>query len=115
MLTEYSCEVKDVFSGDDLVVFVNLQTEDLWLKKRIRLYGVDTPNAVSAADDTEAGKIRRMVKQLVRGKPGRLTVISKSMTSWVCNLLVETPSGMLDVNAHLRGLGYVFDRKNLKP
>lgn len=110
---EYSCEVRDVFSGDDLVVFVDLGIEDLWKKKRVRLLGVDTPNAVNAAEDTEAGRVRRQIRQIARGRRGILTVTSKNLNSWVGTLVVESPSspdGIINLNQLLVDQGYVFKR-----
>lgn len=110
---EYSCEVRDVFSGDDLVVFVDLGVEDLWKKKRIRLLGVDTPNAVNAGEDTEAGRIRRQIRQIARGRRGILTVASKNLSSWVGTLVVEAPTapnGVINLNQLLLEQGYVFKR-----
>lgn len=110
---EYSCEVRDVFSGDDLVVFVDLGIEDLWKKKRVRLLGVDTPNAVNAAEDTEAGRVRRQIRQIARGRRGILTVTSKNLNSWVGTLVVEAPNspdGTINLNQLLVDQGYVFKR-----
>ncbi len=89
----YIVEVHDVFSGDDLVVLVDLGVEDLWKRQRVRLAGVDTPNAVNAGPDTEAGKLRSYVRNLVRGRKAKLRVISRGANSWVVVLLVETPEG----------------------
>ena len=58
---EYPCEVREVFSGDDLIVMIDLGVENLFMKRRIRLHGVDTPNAVKEQKDTDAGKIRTLV------------------------------------------------------
>ena len=44
----YDAEVREVFSGDDLVVLVDLGVESLWKRQRVRLAGGDTPNAISA-------------------------------------------------------------------
>lgn len=110
---EYSCEIRDVFSGDDLVVFLDLGFEELWKKKRVRLYGVDTPNAVHAQEDSEAGRIRKQVRNLARGRRGIFTVTSKGLSSWVGTLVIESPSapgGVINLNQHLIDQGYVFKR-----
>ena len=110
---QYPCEVREVFSGDDLVVFIDLGVEGLWKRQRVRLAGVDTPNAVGAAEDTEAGRVRREIRQLARHRRGVLTVVSKSMNSWVCTLIVETSQvkeGAVSVNDWLIARGYVFKR-----
>lgn len=105
---QYACEVREVFSGDDLVVLIDLGVEGLWKRQRVRLHGVDTPNAVKAGEDTEAGKVRRRVRQIARGKRGIFTVVSRNMNSWVGTLEVESPSGAIDLNAMLIAEGYIF-------
>lgn len=110
---QFPCEVREVFSGDDLVVMVDLGIENLWKRQRIRLAGVDTPNAVGAPDDTEAGRIRKEIRTMTRGRRGVITVISRNLNSWVCSLVVEatgTPDGVVCVNDWLIGKGYVFKR-----
>lgn len=108
--TEFSCEVREVFSGDDLIALVDLGVENLWKKQRIRLSGVDTPNAINATGDTEAGQLRSLVRAMVRGRKGRLTIISRTTNSWICTLVVETPEGTVNVNDFLVAKGYQFKR-----
>lgn len=108
--TEYECEVKEVFSGDDLVALVNLEVENLWQKRRIRLSGVDTPNAIKAAPDSEAGKIRSEVRLMTRSKKATIQVVSRNQNSWVVVLLVETPSGPKNINEYLIERGYAYKR-----
>lgn len=107
---QYTCEVRDVFSGDDLVVLVDLGVEDLWKKQRVRLHGVDTPNAVHADEDTEAGRVRKHIRQLARNKRGILTVISQNRGSWVCVVVIESAEGAINLNELLKSQGYVFKR-----
>lgn len=109
--TEFPCEVKEVFSGDDLIVFVDLGVEGLFKRQRVRLAGVDTPNAVNAAESTEAGEIRREVRMLARHKKGRLTIVRRNTTSWVVELVVETPAGPVNLNKMLIERGYEFKEK----
>lgn len=112
---QYPCEVREVYSGDDLVVLIDLGVENLWRKTRVRLLGVDTPNAANAPDDSPAGKIRKAVRQLVKHRRGIFTVHSKSHNSWVGTLLVETPGtpgGVTNLNQHLISQGYVFERSS---
>lgn len=108
----YPCIVQDVFSGDDLIVFVDLGVNDIWLRKRVRLHGVDTPNAVNAAEDTDAGKIRREIRLLAKGRRGLISVVSKSPSSWVGVLVVEAPppTGQINLNEMLIEKGHVFKR-----
>ena len=106
----YTAEVREVFSGDDLVVLVDLGVEDLWRRKRVRLAGVDTPNAVNAGPDTEAGRLRSFVRSLARGRKAQLQVVSRGANSWVVILYIETPEGVINLNETLIQQGYQFKR-----
>lgn len=108
---EYPCEIREVFSGDDLIAMVDLGVENLFKRQRIRLAGVDTPNAVKAAGDTVAGQLRQVVRAFTRGRKGKLTVTSRNASSWVVVLVVETPDGEINVNEFLITQGYKFENK----
>lgn len=107
---EYACEVREVFSGDDLIALVDLGVENLWKRQRIRLAGVDTPPAINATGSTEAGQLRSYVRMLTRGRKGRLSLVSRNANSWVVTLVVETPEGPVNVNDILIARGYEFKR-----
>lgn len=106
----YLCEVREVFSGDDLIVLIDLGVDNLWKRQRVRLAGVDAPSAVNAAEGTEAGQVRRQVKQLVRYRRGEFTVQSKLANSWVGTLVVEATTGVVNLNEMLLAQGYVFKK-----
>jgi len=108
--TEYSCEVKEVFSGDDLIAMVDLGVENLFKKQRLRLSGVDTPNAISASGSTEAGQLRSFIRQMTRGRKSKITVVNRNTNSWVVVLVVEAPEGAVNVNDYLIANGYEFKR-----
>lgn len=107
---KYPCEVREVFSGDDLVALVDLGVENLWKKQRIRLHGVDAPNAIKAGPETDAGKIRQFVRNMTLKKRGQLYVVSKTMNSWVVVLEVQrdNTNQFLNVNEILIAQGYVY-------
>lgn len=107
---EYACEVREVFSGDDLIALVDLGVENLFKKQRLRLAGVDTPNAINATGTTEAGQLRTFIRNLTRNRKGKLTIVSRNTNSWVVILVVETPEGPVNVNDYLIGQGYQFKR-----
>jgi hypothetical protein len=108
---EYQCEVREVFSGDDLIAFVDLGVEGLFKRQRIRLHGVDTPPAINAAGDTVAGQIRSTVRSMTRGRKGKLTVVSRNANSWVVTLVVHTPQeGDVNINDFLIAQGYQFKK-----
>lgn len=114
----YPVEVKAVFSGDDLIVMADLRREDLWVRKRVRLVGVDTPNAVNAADSSEAGRVRKMVRDLVYNRRGVFTITSRVNRSWVGRLVVEAGpehGGVLDLNQYLIDKGYVYRSPVARP
>jgi endonuclease YncB( thermonuclease family) len=108
---EYSCEVREVFSGDDLIALIDLGVENLFKKQRIRLAGVDTPNAVKESGNTVAGQLRSLVRALTKSRKGRITVVGKNANSWVVTLVVETPEGSVNVNEYLIAQGYQFKGK----
>lgn len=115
---EFSCEVREVFSGDDLIVYIDLGVENLLKRQRVRLSGVDTPPAISARGETEAGQIRTYVRMLTRGKKARLVVIARNANSWVCQLFVTAPEGEVSINELLIAKGYKFEKKgpqNVQP
>lgn len=109
--TEYQCEVKEVYSGDDLIVHLDLEIEGLWKRQRVRLHGVDTPNGVRATPDSEAGKVRAEIRAMTRNRKAVIRVISRGTTSWIVILVVETPAGPKDINDYLIEKGYRFNRQ----
>jgi endonuclease YncB( thermonuclease family) len=108
----YFCEVREVFSGDDLIALVDLGVENLWKRQRLRLAGVDTPPAINALGDTEAGKLRSFVRTLVRGRRAQITIVSRNTNSWVVALVVETHEGWQNVNDILIARGYEFKKQS---
>ena len=73
---EYSAQVLEVRSGDDLVAMVDLGLDGLYKKTRLRLRNVDTPDAYRKDASTDAGRIRDHVRDLVSGKEVKITVHS---------------------------------------
>ncbi len=112
---KFSAEIRDVYSGDDLMAMVELGVDDLYKKKRIRLYGVDTPNGVGCGPDTEAGKVRSWVLDMVKKRRVTLTVISQTNNSWICKVEVHctspTSNYVVDLNEALIAKGFKFNRE----
>ena len=108
--TEFSAEVRDVFSGDDLILFIDLGISDLFMKKRFRLHGVDTPNAVGRGPDTEAGRLRALVYSMVKHQPLKVTVVNRTAHTMTGILYVVRPEGDINVNQMLIDKGYKFNR-----
>lgn len=113
--SQYKGEVREVYSGDDLVVMVDLGTEDLWKRQRIRLHGVDTPNGMAAAADTNAGKVRTYVRSLTKGRKVHIEVISRTANSWVAVVHVETHTGLHNLNEDLIAQGFKYTREKVHP
>lgn len=109
----FAAKVEEVFSGDDLIVMVDLGFDQLFKRKRFRLDNVDTPNAVHLPYDTVAGNIRSHVKTLIMGKQVEITVTKFGEHSWVGVVKVEQESGMLNVNDHLIEMGFKFNREKV--
>jgi endonuclease YncB( thermonuclease family) len=109
----FTAEVKEVFSGDDLIVMVDLGVEGLWKKQRVRLDGVDAPNAVKSASETPAGQIRSYVRTLCKNRKLEIEVLSRGANSWVVHLWVDTGGATLhSLNDDLIAQGYAYKREN---
>ena len=108
MYNEYAVSVEEVRSGDDLILLVDLGTDNLFKKVRARLRGVDTPDAYKAGPDTDAGKIREEVRKLTRNKC-EINVSARNPTSWIVELfLVDKESARLSLNQFLIERGFVY-------
>lgn len=105
-------EVTQVFSGDDLIVMVDLGVESLFKKQRVRLHGVDAPNAVRSGSETAAGQVRAYVKALCKGKKIELQVVSRGVSSWVVIAWVLLDSGPHNLNNDLIAQGFAYKREN---
>ncbi len=114
---EYTGEVMEVRSGDDLLVLINLNMDGLFKKTRVRLKGVDVPSAFCMSGNTEPGRIRDELKALVKGASCRLLVhnYGKNNSGWLATLFVK-PYGQdieININQMFIDKGYVFVPKTL--
>lgn len=104
----FEVTVEEVYSGDDLVLMVNLGVGGLYKKVRARLVGVDTPSAFQAPRNTEAGRVRDLVKSSVgRGKCS-IELHSEGKGGWLVTLFVNAGGTPLNVNGMLADKGYVY-------
>lgn len=103
-------EVLEVHSGDDLVLLVSLGVDSLFKKVRVRLHGVDTPDAYRATPDTEAGKVRDLVAKMVKGKKCTIDVHTQGKGSWVVSLYLGITDDAECLNVILQKQGYVFNQ-----
>ena len=111
---KYAAKVLEVISGDDLQLFVDLGIDDLWKKVRVRLHGVDTPDAYHAKPETPAGAIRDRVKELARKQDCEIEVHEQKRGGWIVTLHIPHagPDGSsLNLNTALIEEGYVFRHK----
>ena len=107
----FQAEVKEVISGDDLILMVDLGADDLHKRQRIRLKDVDTPNAVRQSPETEAGKVRDKVAELCRDRKVTITLNHKTANAWVVTLTVLLPDGTgVNLNEVLIRDGYAYGR-----
>lgn len=104
----YEATVEEVHSGDDFIVMVNLGIDGLYKRTRVRLYGVDAPNAYKAKADSDAGRVRDEVKQLVGGKC-LVEVVSEGKGGWIISMTVFGQDNQpMCLNTLLRERGYVY-------
>ena len=104
----YKGRVEQVYSGDDMIVMLDLAVEGLYKKQRIRLAGVDTPNGVRESAESEAGKVRAYVLGLCKNHDLSITVLSRSRSSWVASVVVHLKEGDFDLNDDLIKRGYLY-------
>lgn len=112
-MQRYKVEVLEVHSGDDLVLMVDLGVEGLYKKVRARLFGIDTPDAHKETPDTEAGKVRDLVRRLTLNVECMVDVNSSSgKGGWKVTLYRVPAKGSPEsINEVLRSQGYVFKRE----
>lgn len=113
-LPTFTCRIEEVHSGDDFIAVVDLGIDGLMKRTRIRLAGVDAPNAYKAGPNTEAGRLREEVKKLLVGKCV-LCLINEGRGGWVGEVSVEKPNGeKININQLLQGRGYIYPAVKLK-
>lgn len=106
----YRGDVRAVYSGDDLVVLVDLGHDDLWQQRRVRLSGVDTPYARHAKPSSVAGQVRDYVRRLTRDRPVQIEVIRDRGKDWLAVIYIETRDGLHNLNDDLIRQGFTYTR-----
>jgi hypothetical protein len=107
----YEGQLVAAYSGDDLIVMLDLKVESLHKKMRIRLSGVDTPNGIGASPESEAGRIRADVLKMCRNKQLRVTIVNKQSTKWIAVVEVNRDGELFNINNDLISKGYEFKRE----
>jgi len=111
----YKAEVQEVHSGDDLVLMVDLGVDGLHKKVRVRLHGVDTPDAFKSSNKTEAGEVRDTVRKLTMGRKCNVHVHTQGRGGWIVTLSICNDDGSLtNLNKILAEAGHVYSRANTK-
>lgn len=109
----FRVRIEHVKSGDDLIGLVDLGVDSLHKQVRLRLRGVDAPNAHLAASSTEAGRVRDFVRQHSMGRECSITVHNMGKGGWVVTLFSKKPDGeIVNVNSLLVEEGYVYSPEN---
>lgn len=108
--TIFKGRVVEVSSGDDLMVEVDLGVEGLYKKTRVRLKGVDAPDAYKAAEESAAYKVKQEVSRMVNGKDVTLDVVTQgsNKSGWVAHVYLGGSTEGVCLNEVLRNEGYVY-------
>lgn len=104
----FAVTVEEVHSGDDLVVMADLGIDKLYKKVRVRLHGVDTPNAYKAKLDSVAGSLRDEVKKITQDRKCRIELVSEGKGGWLGVLYVQDGTKEVNINELLKSRGYVY-------
>lgn len=104
----FEVTVEEVYSGDDLILMVDLGVGGLFKRVRARLAGVDTPSAFKAARGTEAGEVRQLLRSTVAKGKCSIELHSEGKGGWLVTLFVNTNGHEMNINSMLAERGYVF-------
>jgi hypothetical protein len=107
----YDVTVEEVYSGDDLILMVDLGVGGLFRRVRARLLGVDTPSAFRASGDTEAGEVRSLLRKTVMQGKCSVELHAEGKGGWLVTLFVEGVEGVTNINDMMKSLGYVYTHK----
>lgn len=108
----FKAELKEVMSGDDLTLLIDLGVDGLFKRQRVRLQGVDTPDARGQGATTLAGKIRTYVTRACRHQELYIEVINQLAHAWVVVLYVDSGQPHRhNLNDDLIKQGYKYNRE----
>ena len=105
----FEVAVEEVYSGDDLILMVDLGVGGLFKRVRARLAGVDAPSAFKAGKDTEAGEVRALLRATTAKGKCSIELHSEGKGGWLVTLFVNAGRQPLNVNEMLIDKGYVYD------
>ena len=77
---EYSCKLIRVLDGDTVDALIDLGF-DVWIKKRVRLYGINAPETRTRDIwEKEQGKVaKKRLEELLQGVDNKFILISKGV------------------------------------
>jgi endonuclease YncB( thermonuclease family) len=108
---EYEARVEQVTSGDDLYLSVSIGFDGLYKRVRVRLDGVDTPDAYMkpADSDSLAAQIRKEVTDKLQDKKVRIRVLAIRNNSWSVILHYPDNDTEINLNDELVARGYIYE------
>lgn len=108
----FPCSVVEVRSGDDIVFMADLQVARLYKQVRVRLKGVDTPNAKSQIVSEEAISVRTKVENVLKAsKKILIEVPSLDNNPIICVVyLMDEEGTRYSLNDSLISWGYAKNK-----
>jgi len=106
----YKAKIVDVYDGDTFTFYVDLGF-DVWVKSRLRLYGVDTPE-MRGPEKKEGTVVRDYVRQKILNKMVEITVLKKGKFGrYVAKVVYEEEGKTIDLSEDLyaRGMAKKLD------
>ena len=106
----YHCIVEEVHSGDDLVAMIELGHDALFKRSRVRLQGVDTPDAYKEKAASPAGTVREQVRRWVQANDKKCVIEkhAEGRGGWICTLWIRDEGEWVNLNERLIEMGYVY-------
>lgn len=109
---EYSATVTQVRSGDDLTLLVDLRVDGLYKEVRVRLLGVDAPDAFKVKPGSPAIVIRNDVQKLTRDAQCRVIVHTAGRKGWIVELFAKKGNAEeISINQMLIDQGYAWKKE----
>lgn len=104
----YEARVEEVHSGDDFILLVDLGVGGIFKKTRVRLHGVDAPNAYRAGENTDAGRVRDEVRRMI-GSKCLIELLNEGKGGWIVEMTVfDSGNRPISLNQVLRDRGYLY-------
>jgi hypothetical protein len=105
--------VKNIYSGDDLILLLDLGHDGLYRLTRCRLVGVDAPSTFNN-DNKEAVKLKNFVSKALNASAESYVEVSAYLNnSWLVTLYTKDAETLayISLNQVLINNGYVFTRR----